>query len=57
MKNHPHAPPDEVGYAGDMGRGYIRAKKEMKKQGTNVSVDAGKHWEWPPLLTEELQFS
>lgn len=57
MKNHPHAPPDEVGYEADMDRGYINAQKKMKKHGTNVFVDAGKNWDWPPLLTKELQFS
>lgn len=30
MKNHTHAPPDEVGYAGDMDIGYLRAQKEVK---------------------------
>lgn len=57
MKSHPHAPSDEVGCAGDMDRGYIRAQKQVKKHGTNVFVDAGKHWEWPLLFTKELQFS
>lgn len=33
------------------------AQKKMKKHGTNVFVDAGKNWDWPPLLTKELQFS